>query len=147
MVEQFSVDNHSDNNDESIPTYIPRRPGRGGRRGKRKGGPFREDLKKLMYGYGDDQNPNEASVELLETYVEEFVINLVAQSMRRSQRHHGTNYIRLADVLNVIKHDEKKFLRMPYILSTQQEINQTRQSLEQNVKFEDKETKKAIGEF
>ena len=102
-----------------------------------------------MYGYGDDKVPNEASVDLLEIYVEEFVINLVAQAMRRSQRHtNGSNNLRLADVLNVIKHDEKKFLRMPYILSMHQEINQTKQSLDQNVKYvEDEETKKACIKF
>ena len=86
-----------------------------------------------MFGYGDDRNPYDGTVDLLEIYVEEYIINLVAQAMRRSQRHpptHGSNNIRLADVLNVIKHDEKKYLRMPYILSTQQEINQTKQSLE-----------------
>ena len=131
---------------------MPTRTGRGGgRKGKQKGGPFREDLKKLMYGYGDDRNPNEATVDLLEVYIEEFVVNLVAQAMRRSHRHpptHGSNNLRLADVLNVIKHDEKKFLRMPYILSTQQEINQTKQSLEQNVKHvEDEETKRMVSKF
>ena len=74
-----------------------------------------------MYGYGDAETPNDATVDLLEVYVEEFVINMVSQALRRSQRHpttHGSNNIRLADVLNVIKHDEKKYLRMPYILST-----------------------------
>ena len=109
-------DHNSDNNDAQM-HYIHTRVGRGGRKGKQKGGPFREDLRKLMFGFGDDKNPNEATVDLLEIYIEEFVINLVAQSMRRSQRH-GTNSIRLPDVLNVIKHDEKKFFRMPYILST-----------------------------
>ena len=76
-------DQNSDNNEAQM-LYIPTRVGRGGRKGKQKGGPFREDLKKLMFGFGDDRNPNEATVDLLEIYIEEFVVNLVAQSMRRS---------------------------------------------------------------
>ena len=76
-------DQNSDN--EPQPSYIQQsRPGRGGRKGKNKGGPFREDLKKLMYGYGDDAYPNDATVDLLEVYVEEFVINMVSQALRRS---------------------------------------------------------------
>ncbi len=27
------------------------------------GGPFRDDLKKLMYGFGDDPNPNEQTLD------------------------------------------------------------------------------------
>ena len=139
-------DNNSDNNDAQM-HYIPTRVGRGGRKGKQKGGPFREDLRKLMFGFGDDKNPNEATVDLLEIYIEEFVINLVAQSMRRSQRH-GTNSIRLPDVLNVIKHDEKKFFRMPYILSTQEEINKARANIDENLKHvDDEDTKKMLSKM
>ena len=55
-------DNNSDNEQNACapsypaPSYpVPSRTGRGGgRKGKQKGGPFRDDLKKLMYGYGDD---------------------------------------------------------------------------------------------
>lgn len=100
-----------------------------------------------MFGFGDDKNPNEATVDLLEIYIEEFVINLVAQSMRRSQRH-GTNSIRLPDVLNVIKHDEKKFFRMPYILSTQEEINKARANIDENLKHvDDEDTKKMLSKM
>ena len=59
-----------------------------GRKGKGRGvGPFRDDLKKLMYGFGDHYDPNESSVALLEEYVEEFIVNLVSRTSRRSQRH------------------------------------------------------------
>ena len=93
-------------------------PGRPGRKGKRKGGPFREDLKGLMYGFGDEMTPNEATVDLLETYTEEFVANLVARTMRRSLRIEGNNELLLPDLLKVLETDEIKFLRMAYILPT-----------------------------
>ena len=73
------IDDPNDSDDEPVPAYVQTsRPGRGGRKGKQKGGPFREDLKKLMYGYGDDFYPNDSTVDLLAVYVEEFVINMVA---------------------------------------------------------------------
>ena len=139
------IDDDQDSEEERhVPQYQPR--GRGGRKGKQRSGPFREDLKKLMYGYGDAILPNDETVDLMEVYVQEYVINLVAQSMRRSQRHtNGSNSIRLADVLNVLKHDEKKYLRMPYILSTQQEINATTSRVEHNMKHNyDEEARKTV---
>lgn len=78
QVKIIDDEEHNSDNNEAPMHYIPTRVGRGGRKGKQKGGPFREDLKKLMFGFGDDRNPHEATVDLLEIYIEEFVINLVA---------------------------------------------------------------------
>ena len=81
------------------------RGGRGGKRGKQKSSPFRQELRKLMFGCGDDKDgPNEGSLDLLETYAEEFITNLVVQASRRSQRH-GSNSLRLGDILHAIKKD------------------------------------------
>ena len=79
---------------------------------------FREEVKKVMFGFGDSKNPDERSVELLEVYIDEFIVNLVTQASRRSQRH-NSNSLRLADVLHTIRKDEKKFLRIPYIVTAQ----------------------------
>ncbi len=65
--------------------YYYKQAGKVGRKPKAKGtGPFRDDLKKLMYGFGDHSEPNESSVGLLEVYVEEFIVNLISQTARRS---------------------------------------------------------------
>ena len=82
-----------------------------------------------MYGYGDDQNPSEATVDLLEIYIEEFVTNLINRSLRRRMRH-GENVIKVADVLEVLKTDEKKYLRMPYILTTAKEFSLIKSDLD-----------------
>ena len=74
-----------------------------------------------MYGFGDDKKPNENSVELLEIYVEEFISNLVTRAARRSQRW-GNNLVTVADVLRVLKQDDKKYLRMPYLLTMTKQI-------------------------
>ena len=83
--------------------------------GKAKSG-FREEVRKLMFGLGDEESPDEKSLELLEVYIDEFIVNLVTQASRRSHRH-NSNSLRLADVLHTIRKDEKKFLRMPYIVT------------------------------
>ena len=58
-----------------------------------------------MFACGDSQQPNEASLDLLETYAEEFIINLVMQAQRRSQRHGAKNSLRLGDILHCIRKD------------------------------------------
>ena len=77
-----------------------------------------------MFGFGDSQTPNEASLDLLETYAEEYITNLVMQSHRRSQRH-GANNLRLGDILHVIRGDQVKFMRMPYIITSLQHYKKT----------------------
>ena len=34
-----------------------------------------------MYGFGDDKNPNEETVELLDDYLSEFLVNLAKKSL------------------------------------------------------------------
>ena len=46
------------------------------KQGKAKGA-FKGEIRKLMYGSGDHETPNEASVDLLEAYIDEFMINLI----------------------------------------------------------------------
>jgi hypothetical protein len=35
----------------------------------------------MMYGFGDDKNPNEETVELLDDYLSEFLVNLAKKSL------------------------------------------------------------------
>jgi hypothetical protein len=87
-----------------------------GRRGARKRGFLKEDLAKMMKGFGESGEPRDDTLELLEAFVYEFTNNLVQRSLQRSQRS-GFAQIQMRDVLKVIEKDEKKFLRMPYIIT------------------------------
>ena len=68
--------------DEEVVNRFPhfQRGGRGGKRGKQKSNPFKEELRKLMFACGDAETPNESTLDLLETYAEEFIMNLVVQA-------------------------------------------------------------------
>ena len=109
----------------------------------KKGDPFREEVKKLMFGFGDVQCPNEKSLDLMEAFMEEVMINLLLQASRRSQRH-GSNALRLSDVLHIIRKDEKKFLRMPYIINAYREIERTTAQQNTMNKYLDEDTKKNL---
>ena len=96
-----------------------------------------------MFGCGDDLEPNDATLDLLETYAEEFVTNLVVQASRRSSRH-GSNSLRLGDILHVIKKDNVKFMRMPYIITTFQQQQKTLGALNTNNKYCDDDVRKNL---
>ena len=101
------------------------------------------ELKNLMYGFGDSARPNEGTLDLLETYTEEFVANLTSRALKRSQRH-GSNVLQLGDVLKVLQKDEKKFLRMPYILASVKEVNPKLARINRIMEYAGDDAKKAV---
>lgn len=70
----------------------------------------------MMQGFGETGEPREDTLELMEFYVYEFINNLAKRSLVKSQRS-GFTQIQLRDLLKVIEEDDKKFLRVPYILT------------------------------
>lgn len=57
---------------------------------------------KMMYGFGEDMEPRDDTLELMEEYVIEFMNNVTKRSLIRSQRS-GFNTIQLRDLLKVIE--------------------------------------------
>lgn len=70
----------------------------------------------MMRGFGESCEPRDDTLELLEAFVYEFTNNLVQRSLKRSLRS-GFAQIQIRDVLKVIESDDKKFMRMPYIIN------------------------------
>jgi len=44
-----------------------------------------------MYGFGDSKTPMDETVELLDEYMQEFVLNLSEKALRRSKRRESNN--------------------------------------------------------
>jgi hypothetical protein len=76
----------------------------------------------MMIGFGESGEPRDDTVELMELYVIEFISNISKRSLQRSQRG-GFSTIQLRDLLKVIEEDEKKFLRVPYLLTGLQSMD------------------------
>lgn len=57
-----------------------------GRRGAKKKGFLKDDLIKMMQGFGEINEPRDDTLELMEAYVFEFINNIVHRSLQRSQR-------------------------------------------------------------
>jgi hypothetical protein len=94
-----------------------------------------------MYGYGDVREPLESSVDLLEVYVEEFIANITSRAFRRSQVL-GQKEVRVPDILRVLKQDEKKYLRMPYVLTMTKQLKKDTKDMNMEIKGDNVSIKK-----
>ena len=72
---------------------------------------FTNELKGIMYGFGDVENPDPESVELLQEYVIEYIQNIAYAAYRRNKRK-GSNELSLRDILYVLKKDKKRYYRI-----------------------------------
>ena len=77
---------------------------------------FTNELKGLMYGFGDKENPDNESAELLQEYVIEYIQNITLAAYRRNKRK-GSNEISLRDLLYVLRKDKKRYYRIPSLIS------------------------------
>lgn len=85
-----------------------------------------------MFGFGDVENPENETTELLEQYVIEYVQNVALLAYKRSKRR-GFNEIKLKDLLYIIKKDKKKFYRVPSLLSFYEILKKTKKRLDSNL--------------
>ena len=112
--ENVSVIDDIDDEDGEYDYQYPVR----GRRGAKKKGFLKEDLTKMMQGFGETAETRDDTLDLMEAYVFEFINNVIHRSLSRSQRA-GFAQIQVRDLLKVIESDEKKLLRAPYIITGQ----------------------------
>ena len=76
---------------------------------------FTNELKGIMYGFGDVENPDQESVELLQEYVIEYIQNIAYAAFRRNKRK-GSNELSLRDLLYVLKKDKKRYYRIKNLI-------------------------------
>eukprot|EP00347_Sterkiella_histriomuscorum_P002568 403367648 len=111
--QQYNGVNIMNDDDDDVVQQSSNKPGR---RGNKKKGMLKDDLQRMMIGFGENEEPRDDTMELMELYVIEFITNLSRRAMSRSARG-GFSTIQLKDLLKVIEDDEKKFLRVPYLLT------------------------------
>lgn len=70
----------------------------------------------MMYGFGDDRQPNKKTTELMEKYLIEYIANLCNRTLNRSMRG-GKDNMQLADLLHYLRSDPKKYNRIPLTLT------------------------------
>lgn len=96
---------------------------------------FSEDLRLLMYAFGDDKNPRDDTVELLEEYLFGFLNMLVQRGVnRRSRRDNSAVKLCKEDVLQIIKSDPKWLARVCYIIHKKTDVDKKMKDVKENKK-------------
>lgn len=104
-------------------------------KGKKKKGKDEEELKKIMVGFGDENTPNEKTLEILEEYMIDFLNNLILSAFKRSQRRDpNCNQLLKDDLLYFIKNDTKKYLRCGQILKAFENYENIKNNAKGNIK-------------
>lgn len=88
---------------------------------------FSKELRCMMYGFGDDQNPYTESVDLLEDLVIEFIgeISQKAMEIGRSGR------ITVDDVIHLVRKDQRKYSRVRDLLTMNEELKKARKAFDE----------------
>ncbi|KAG8271116.1 Transcription initiation factor TFIID subunit 13 [Homalodisca vitripennis] len=93
---------------------------------------FSKELRCLMYGFGDDQNPYTESVELLEDLVIEFITDMTHKAMEIGR----TGRVQVEDIVFLVRKDQRKYARVKDLLTMNEELKKARKAFDE-VKYAD----------
>lgn len=88
---------------------------------------FTKELRCMMYGFGDDQNPYSESVDVLEDLVIEFITEMTKKSLEVGR----TGRISVEDVIFLIRKDAKKYSRVKELLLMNEELRKARKAFDE----------------
>jgi transcription initiation factor TFIID subunit 13 len=88
---------------------------------------FGKELRLMMYGFGDDQNPFTESVDMLEDLVIQFINDIAnkAQDIGRNGK------ISAEDVTYIVRKDRRKYSRVRDLLSMNEELKKARKAFDE----------------
>lgn len=81
----------------------------------------------MMYGFGDAAVPVQATVDLVEDTLVEYIRDVVFKAMDNSLQH---GKIALEDILHLVRKDNRKFHRVRELLYMNEELKKARKGLE-----------------
>jgi len=88
---------------------------------------FSKELRCMMYGYGDDQNPYTESVDLLEDLVIEFITEMTHRAMEIGR----TGRVQVEDIVFLVRKDQRKYARVKDLLTMNEELKRARKAFDE----------------
>ncbi|GMT15630.1 hypothetical protein PFISCL1PPCAC_6927, partial [Pristionchus fissidentatus] len=89
-------------------------------------GVFRKELAKMMYGSGDDKEPYDKTLEMLES----IVLDYIKEMCERAKAVGKPDKLQLEDIHYLIRRDAKKFARVKDLLTMSDELKKARKQFE-----------------
>ncbi|XP_013416631.1 transcription initiation factor TFIID subunit 13 [Lingula anatina] len=88
---------------------------------------FSKELRCMMYGFGDDQNPYQESVDLLEDLVIDYITEMTKKAMECGR----PGRILVEDIIFLIRKDPKKYSRVKELLTMNEELRKARKAFDE----------------
>lgn len=88
---------------------------------------FSKELRCMMYGFGDDQNPYTESVDLLEDLVIEFITEMTHRAMEIGR----TGRVQVEDIIFLVRKDARKYSRVKDLLTMNEELKRARKAFDE----------------
>ncbi|XP_056642247.1 transcription initiation factor TFIID subunit 13 isoform X1 [Diorhabda carinulata] len=95
---------------------------------------FSKELRCMMYGFGDDQNPYTESVDIIEDLVIEFITEMTHKAMEIGR----TGRVQVEDIVFLVRKDPRKYARVKDLLTMNEELKRARKAFDE-IKFADSE--------
>ncbi|RXG55926.1 Transcription initiation factor TFIID subunit 13 [Armadillidium vulgare] len=93
---------------------------------------FSKELRCMMYGFGDDQNPYTESVDLLEDLVLEFITQMVCKLQTQKAMEVGrSGRVQVEDILYLVRKDKRKYARVHDLLNMNEELKKARKAFDE----------------
>ncbi|KAF8430196.1 transcription initiation factor IID, 18kDa subunit [Tirmania nivea] len=93
---------------------------------------FARELRSLMYGIGDDPNPLQESVELLDDLVTEYIVDMCHEAAKMAT-HARRNKIKVDDFKFALRRDPKKLGRVEELLLMSKVIADARKQFNDDI--------------
>ncbi|XP_023238200.1 transcription initiation factor TFIID subunit 13-like [Centruroides sculpturatus] len=95
--------------------------------GDRKKRLFSKELRCMMYGFGDDQNPYTESVDILEDLVIEFITVMTHRAMEIGR----AGRVQVEDIVFLVRKDPRKYARVKDLLTMNEELKKARKAFDE----------------
>lgn len=88
---------------------------------------FSKELRCMMYGFGDDQNPYTETVDMLEDLVILFISEIAVKAMETGRQ----GRVSVEDVMHLVRRDPRKYARVKDLLSMNEELKKARKAFDE----------------
>ena len=89
-----------------------------------------QELRCMLYGYGDDRNPYTETVDFLEDVVIQFIIDMTHKAMEIGR--HGR--VQVEDIIFLVRKHPRMYARVRELLTMNEELKKARKAFD-DVKF------------
>lgn len=90
---------------------------------------FTKELRMMLYGFGDVENPRADTVDLVEDLTQRYLAELLRKAQRFSASGRGGK-VKTEDILYQLRGDQKKFARVEELLFMNEELKRARKAFE-----------------